>query len=73
MVLQLLNQEIKRLSTKGLSLKDLPQKLKFTEEEFREYDEWMDYDQFMELYGDYYAGQFEAEKQRRAKALEPHT
>lgn len=40
-------------------------------EEFREYDEWMDYDQFMEQYGDYYAAQFEAEKQRRARALQP--
>lgn len=36
-----------------------------------EYDEWMDYDQFMEQYGDYYAEQFEAEKQRRIKSAEP--
>lgn len=59
------------MSTKGLTLKDLPEKVKRMEIEGPEYDEWMDYDQFMEQYGDYYAEQFEAEKQRRIQSAEP--
>lgn len=59
------------MNTKGLALKELPEKVKRMEIEGPEFDEWMDYDQFMEQYGDYYTEQFEAEKQRRAKSPEP--
>lgn len=59
------------MSTKGLSLKDLPEKVKRMEIQAPgEFDEWMDYEQFMEQYGDYYAKQFEVEKLMRAQTRE---
>lgn len=71
MFIQQLNLEIKRLSTKGLSIRELPEKVKRMEIEAPEFDEWMDYDQFMEQYGDYYARQFEIEKQKTLKTPVP--
>lgn len=65
-----MNQEIKRLSIKGLSLKELPERLKpYIDEELPEFDEWMDYDEWMEIYGKYYQQHFAEQKRLQAESL----
>lgn len=60
------------MSTKGLVIKPREKITSIYDgEEEEEPDEWMDFDQYMREFGDYYAEEFEAEKQRKKQISIP--
>lgn len=65
-----MRREIERLRTKGLALQSRDKLPAYADdEEEEERDEWMDFDQYMHEFGDYYAE--EAAKQRREIRIPP--